>query len=160
LENQSIEAHVFLDEFHGNCEVYARRHKIRIRKSGDCIETFWYGARHVFVMRCEKKLEPFRLRNTEDEYPRLVDQRNCSDVAASQRQSFRARPSYTAIAGRKPSKSDVIHHPTLAFEGIDALDKELERIEKMRSRKAEKQRVMRREQRTLRFEEKLQGALE
>ncbi|KAF2628420.1 hypothetical protein BU25DRAFT_35375 [Macroventuria anomochaeta] len=153
----SREAHVFLDEYHGNCKNYARRLKSRMRESVDCLETFWYGDRHVFVMEIQRKPVLFRLRNNEEEFPILVDQNKCNEQVALQRRRFRGKPSFAAVVGGRRPNIEFDHRPTPMPKDKSALEKELEQIEKARLKKAERQRVKRQLQRDKRLEEKLQS---
>ena len=153
----SLEAHVFLDEYHGNCTVYARRLKGRMHKSAACLDTFWYGGRHVFIMRIQRKPVQFILRNTEEEFPILVDQNKCNKQVALQRRPFRGKPSFVAVAGGGWLDVDLDHRPPPMPAGKSALEKEWEQIEKARLKKAERQRVKRQLQRDKKIAEKLQS---
>ncbi|EUC38275.1 hypothetical protein COCCADRAFT_83631 [Bipolaris zeicola 26-R-13] len=150
----SLEAHVFLDEYHGNCAVYASRSKNRMRQSGNCLDTFWHNGRHIFVMKIPKKPVLFKLHNTEEEFPSLVNQDKCNEKIALQRRRFRGRPSFAAMAGSGWPDASSECQSVLMNEGQSALEKELERIEKARVKKAERQRVKRRSQREKRLGEK------
>lgn len=147
----SLEAHVFLDEYHGNCAVYASRSKNRMRQSGNCLDIFWHNGRHIFIMKIAKKPDVFKLRNTKEEFPVLVNQDKCNEHVALQRHYFRSRPSFAAMAGEGWPDANPKYRPVQMDKGQSALEKELERIEKVRVKKAERQRVKRKLQR----EEKL-----
>ncbi|KAJ6285556.1 hypothetical protein J3E71DRAFT_373735 [Bipolaris maydis] len=150
----SLEAHVFLDEYHGNCAVYASRSKNRMRQSGNCLDTFWHNGRHVFIMKIPKKPTLFKLRNSEEEFPVLVDQNKCNEQVALQRRRFRSRPSFAAMAGGGWPNANSEFRPVQMDERKSPLEKELERIEKARMKKAERQRVKRKLQREERLMKK------
>lgn len=150
-----LEVHVFLDEYHGNCAVYARRLRDRMLHSGNCLDIFWYGDRHVAVMRIQEKPTEFRLHITEKEFPILVNPDKCNDQVALRRRRFRGKPSFAAVVGgRWPGVSSDCQ-PMLMSEGKSPLAKELERIEKARLKKAQKQRAKRQSQRDTRIAGKL-----
>jgi hypothetical protein len=94
-----FEAHVFLDEYHGNSQVFANRQKMRMRRSGKCSDSFWYNGRHIFVNRVHEQVVSFKLGNTEKEFPSLVDHRVYKKHAAAQRRHLRGRPSFADIVG-------------------------------------------------------------
>jgi hypothetical protein len=71
----SLEAHAFLDEYHGNSGNYANRHKRRMRRGGCCLESFWLNDRHVLIIRIQKEMGSLISRNYEEEFPDLVDQK-------------------------------------------------------------------------------------
>ncbi|EMD86331.1 hypothetical protein COCC4DRAFT_193557 [Bipolaris maydis ATCC 48331] len=150
----SLEAHVFLDEYHGNCAVYASRSKNRMRQSGNCLDTFWHNGRHVFIMKIPKKPTLFKLRNSEEDFPVLVDKNKCNEQVALQRRRFRGRPSFAAMAGGGWPNANSEFRPVQMDERKSPLEKELERIEKARMKKAERQRVKRKLQREERLMKK------
>ncbi|KAF2831417.1 hypothetical protein CC86DRAFT_401943 [Ophiobolus disseminans] len=152
---QDLEAHVFLDEYHGNCENYARRQKRRMQESGNCLDTFWYNGRHVFIMNVPRQPpQQFKMRNVEEEFPTLIDPRKCKEHAALQRRNFHGRPSFAAIIGRKTPDTRVVFQPRSMPQVKTAFEKELEQIEKTRRKKQEKQRLKRRTQRDRKLEER------
>ncbi|EUC42959.1 hypothetical protein COCMIDRAFT_102113 [Bipolaris oryzae ATCC 44560] len=150
----SLEAHVFLDEYYGNCAAYASRLKNRMRQSGNCLDIFWHSGRHVFIMKLPNKPVLFKLRNTKEEFPALVDQDKCNERMALQRRRFRGRPSFAVTAGGEWPDASPEFRPVPVNEGKSALEKELERIEKARVKKAERQRVKRKLQREKKHVEK------
>ena len=98
-----IEAHYFLDEYHGNSRVYAQRHQVRMQRSGNCLDEFWYGNRLMLVMRVSTREEPFLLRNTQEEFPVLVDQAKLArTIAVRRRMSDQV---LNALYQSSPSKS-------------------------------------------------------
>ena len=145
-----LEGHVFLDEYHGNSEVYAKRQKTRMRESGNCLDAFWYNGRHIMVMKVLKQLSPFRLRNTEEEFPSLIDRGTCMVHVALQRRCFRGKPTYAAITGSRPPAREAARLPSPKT----VLEKEIEKIEKARLKKAHKQKWKRQVQRDARRFEK------
>jgi hypothetical protein len=154
-----LEAHVFLDEYHGNCAVYAKRQQSRMQESGHCLDIFWYGERRILVMEVAADAPWFRLRNTEEEFPSLVDPRMCMEHAALQRRCLRGKPSFAAIVGKRRPEVGVVRQVRSMPQEKTQLERELEQIEKTRLKKAEKQRAKRRQQRDRRFEQ-LRSALE
>ncbi|KAF2035807.1 hypothetical protein EK21DRAFT_84213 [Setomelanomma holmii] len=138
-----LEAHVFLDEYHGNSETYAKRQKSRMRESGNCLDSFWYEGRHIFIMQVPKQMPQFRLKNTEDEFPSLVHRRKCIAYVALQRRVLRGKPSYAAVAGQTRGRQMMLQEPRSMPLAKSALEKELEQIEKTRVKKKEKQRCKR-----------------
>jgi hypothetical protein len=98
----SLEAHVFLDEYHGNSQTFANRQKARMRRSGHCLDIFWYEGRHVFINKIRRERQLFKLRNNEEEFPSLVSQKKCMKHIALQRRSFRGMPSFAAIVKYSP----------------------------------------------------------
>ncbi|XPS72835.1 hypothetical protein M3J09_004996 [Ascochyta lentis] len=122
-----------------------------MRDSGDCLDTFWYGDRHVFVMEIQKKQILFRLRNTEEEFPILVDQNKCNEQVALRRRSFRGKPSFAAVVGGRRPVIEFVHRQTSIPNDKSALEKELDQIEKARLKKAERQRVKRQSRREKRL---------
>jgi hypothetical protein len=155
-----LEAHVFLDAYHGNCAVYAKRQQSRMRESGQCLDGFWYVGRRVLVMDVAADAPWFRLRNTEEEFPSLVDTRTYMENAALQRRCLRGKPSFAAIVGKRRPEIGVVRQVRSMPREKTQLERELERIEKTRLKKAENQRAKRRQQRDKRVEEKLRNALE
>jgi hypothetical protein len=155
-----FEAHVFFDEYYGNCAVYARRLQGRMKQSENFQDAFWYGIRYVVIIWIQKDSAQFRLRNTEEEFPILVDQDKCKKQAALQRRLFRNKPSFSAIAGegwprvnsRCPSKP--------MSESKSALEKELEHMEEARIKKNQKQKAKRQSQKEKRTLEMLQRTAE
>jgi hypothetical protein len=71
----SLEAHVFLDEYHGNSKNYASRKKSRMCRGGNFLDKFWHNGRHVFIIRVSKEVISFMSRNYEEEFPGLLDQK-------------------------------------------------------------------------------------
>jgi hypothetical protein len=118
-EMECLEAHIFLDEYHGNSKVFANRQKNSIRRSGHCLDSFWHCDRHVFIKRTFKEVESFRLRNNEKEFPSLVSQKTCMKHVALQRRCFSGRPSFAAVANNNrprieiSTSSTAIHEPAL-----------------------------------------------
>jgi hypothetical protein len=98
----SLEAHVFLDEYHGNSQTFANRHKARMRRSGHCLDIFWHEGRHVFINEVQRERQLFKLRNNEEEFPSLISRKKCMKHIALQRRSFRGMPSFAAIVKYSP----------------------------------------------------------
>jgi hypothetical protein len=132
---EKIEAHLFLDEYHGNSKVYARRKQERMQRSDNCRDKFWYRNRLVLVMRVSNVTEPYLLRNTQAEFPILVDQEKLAK----------------ALAVRSCMSDKVLDGVYLSSLRTPPDNDAMERIEKSREKKARKQRLKRKVKRELRF---------
>lgn len=94
-----FEAHVFLKEYHGNCETFAKRQKKCIRESGLCQEVFWYVGRHVFIVRVLEQKPSCVIGLSNIDFPSLVDQEVLVKRFARERTTSRRKPFYATIVG-------------------------------------------------------------
>lgn len=116
-----LEAHVFTTRYDGHSESYARRHKNRLRKSGNCLDTFWYNDQHVFIMSVPQGPDTFRLRNNESEFPCWINEKVWAEKLAKRQRGFRGRPSYASVL-QKPSMEHVVTGLAQEFNTVFARD--------------------------------------
>ena len=93
----TAEAHFFLDQFYGNGDTYAKRYKARKRNNGECVDSFWYRGRNVFVIRVQEVKERFNFRNTEKEFPSLVQLGERNGKRSLQTLRSGTRATYAAV---------------------------------------------------------------
>lgn len=139
-----LEAHVFVTGCDGRLESYAKRHKIRMRKSRNCLDTFWYDDRHVFILSIPQAPHTFRLQNSESEFPCLVDQKVWAEKTAKRQREFRRNSTYAAMLQKSPVESLVGGH---AHKVDTAYVKEIAEIDRITAKKRKKQRCKRQAQR-------------
>lgn len=139
-----LEAHVFLQEDHGRPQHYAKRHKNRLRKTGNCLDTFWYNDRHVYILSIPQAPHTFRLQNSESEFPWLVDQKLWAEKTAKRQREFRRNPTYAAMLQKSPVESLVGEHAQ-KVETVYA--KEMAEIDRITAKRRQKQRGKRQAQR-------------
>lgn len=139
-----LEAHVFLHEDHGRPQHYAKRHKNRLRKTGNCLDTFWHDDRRVFIMSVPQAPDTFRLQNNESEFPCLVDQKVWAEKAAKRQREVRRQPTYAAVLRKSPVDALLGEHA----QKVDTVyAKEMAQINFVTVKKRQKQRSKRQAQR-------------
>jgi hypothetical protein len=152
----SLEAHIFLDEYHSNCKTFAKRHKHRLEQSGNCAAKLWYQGRHVLVMTVPGHFERFKLKNNEKEYPSLNNQGKGSRKAVLSR-SFQGKPTYAAILRKGIAERRTANRSQdmrLGKVNETALDTWLDPELVVREKKAKKQRDKRQTKRSMKRAEK------
>jgi hypothetical protein len=139
-----LEAYHFLHGLYGKSEHYAVEHKKRMHKSGNCMDTFWYNDRHIFIMNIPQAPNLLRCRNTEQEYPALVNQKAWAKKMVQTQRALRRRPTYAAVLSKpviEPPITELPHSSDTTYA------KEMSRIDLVIAKKRQKQRSKRQVQR-------------
>jgi hypothetical protein len=142
-----LEAHVFLNRYHGNAETYVKKHKTRMRTTGNCLDTFWHEGKHVFVMGVPRKNIRFKLRNSEKEFPSLVDQKSWMAKATRRQRQHMKKPTYAAVLKSTSTQYVISQEEQEAVQPTTALERELRLLEERMEKKRHKQWARRRAQR-------------
>lgn len=146
VSREELEAHILLDEYHGNCDTFVKRRKRRWRESGECAASFWYRRRHVFIIRDSKKIRRFALKNMEEEFPSLIRRREISVPCAVRCRQWCGAETYaSAVKAMESDNNPEKDSRTPAAENDETP------VKKDRQRRAAKQRNKRRAKRNASF---------
>lgn len=146
-----LEAHIFLNLCHENSGMYARRRTMRMRKSGNCVKSFWNNNRNILIMNVPEQLPCFLLRKTEEEFPSLVSQDAWVKEAKFWRRCRKVKRTYAAVVreccrnDESEKSSEPSQRQEISTEKGDARD--MGQFQKSHERETEKRRARRKKQR-------------
>ncbi|KAH7394381.1 hypothetical protein BKA66DRAFT_438734 [Pyrenochaeta sp. MPI-SDFR-AT-0127] len=140
--NRELEGHFFLAEYHGNSAVYARRRKVRMKQGGHCLDTFWYGDRQFLVMRVTRSMERFQLQNNEQEFPRLLGEKQDMGKLFQGNRKICGKLSYALVVITGQVDDETACQSLSELRSVDGFDKE----RKVREKRAKKRQRKRQEQ--------------
>jgi hypothetical protein len=111
------------------------------------LDTFWHEGKHVFVMGVPRKNIRFKLRNSEKEFPSLVDQKSWMAKATRRQRQHTKKPTYAAVLKSTSTQYVISQEEQEAVQPTTALERELRLLEERMEKKRHKQWARRRAQR-------------